>query len=85
MTHNKSKSIAAAIFVTSSILMTTNSAQAFADRVYSNENAPYREANCYRWFDTEESMRCFDCLRKVWTGRDWQWANVCPRRYFNAN
>jgi uncharacterized protein with PIN domain len=41
----------------------------------------YGEPNCYRWFDTEENIRCFTCLKKVWTGVSWQWMNVCPKGY----
>ena len=85
MTWNRWRSTIATAVVIGSALTGLNSAQAFTRGVYSHQNAPYREANCYRWFDTEDSIRCFDCLRKVWTGGKWQWANVCPRRYFNAN
>ena len=34
---------------------------------------------CTRW-DESESMRCFDCMQRVWTGHDWTIVNSCERR-----
>ena len=34
---------------------------------------------CTRW-DESDSMRCFNCEQRVWTGHDWTIVNVCPRR-----
>lgn len=42
------------------------------------------EDTCRRWTqDESQSMRCFDCMRRVWTGREWQIVNTCRPRYFN--
>ena len=53
--------------------------QAHAYRAYLRFDAM---DSCYRWRDTSESMRCFDCLEKVWTARGWQWANTCSSRRY---
>ncbi len=34
---------------------------------------------CTRW-DESDSMRCFECMQRVWTGHDWAIVNTCPRR-----
>lgn len=34
---------------------------------------------CTRW-DESDSMRCFECMQRVWTGHDWTIVNTCPRR-----
>jgi hypothetical protein len=34
---------------------------------------------CAAW-DESDSMRCFECMQRVWTGHDWTIVNTCPRR-----
>ncbi len=39
------------------------------------------DADCTRWADTEDSIRCFDCLRSYWDGHATHYVNTCrPRR-----
>ncbi len=37
------------------------------------------DANCSLKYIGGERMRCFDCVRKVWNGRGWQWIDICGR------
>ncbi|ARN81941.1 hypothetical protein MCBRY_002404 [Methylocystis bryophila] len=30
------------------------------------------------WQDFSNSMRCFDCMKRVWTGTGWRIVNTCP-------
>jgi len=32
------------------------------------------------WQDRSNSIRCFDCLNRVWTGSGWRLVNTCVRR-----
>ncbi len=34
--------------------------------------------NCTKWRLQGDPLRCFDCMKKVWNGREWEWANICP-------
>ncbi len=37
------------------------------------------QTTCARWDETQ-SIRCFDCMERVWTGHDWQLLNTCQPR-----
>ncbi len=40
--------------------------------------------DCIRYGSEKEGMRCFDCIRRVWTGHGWQLQNTCqPRAPYN--
>ncbi len=41
------------------------------------------ESACKWGGDESQSMRCFDCMRRVWTGHEWKLVNTCRPRYFN--
>ncbi len=39
---------------------------------------------CRKWGgDESQSLRCFDCVRRVWTGYEWKLVNTCAPRYVN--
>ncbi len=38
-------------------------------------------SDCLRW-DESDSMRCFDCMKRVWTGTHDEWVNTCAPRYY---
>lgn len=41
-------------------------------------------ADTCRWGgDESQSMRCFDCMKRVWSGQRWTLKNVCRPRAFN--
>lgn len=36
--------------------------------------------------DNGQSMRCFDCMKRIWTGHRWKLKNTCkPHRYDDFN
>ena len=39
--------------------------------------------DCYRWSDSSDRLRCFDCMKTVWSpGQGWHRVNTCaPRRF----
>jgi hypothetical protein len=78
MTTVASKTIIATL-LSGGVLTLAGSARAY-DQVYYPAAAVLRAGDCSKWADTEDTMRCFYCLRKVWNGRDWEWANTCPDR-----
>ncbi len=36
--------------------------------------------DCVRWSSEKEGMRCFECMKRVWTGHEWRLQNTCPPR-----
>ncbi len=46
--------------------------------------AAAREDVCPWGGDSSQSMRCFDCMRRVWTGHGWKLVNTCRPRTFNG-
>lgn len=32
--------------------------------------------------DEAQSMRCFDCMKRVWTGERWELKNTCRPDYY---
>ena len=58
----------------------TVAGSAWAEVYFPAAPVVLRSGDCSKWADTEDTMRCFDCLRKVWDGRAWVWANTCERR-----
>lgn len=42
-----------------------------------------RAGTCPWGGDESQSMRCFDCMRRVWTGERWALRNTCSSHYFN--
>ncbi len=45
----------------------------------SSASANDYQTTCARWDETQ-SMRCFDCMERVWTGHGWQLVNTCQPR-----
>jgi hypothetical protein len=85
MAQQRMKSLTAALALAAAV---TSAQYAVARPLYSTQDVNGRPVNvygrtCYKWFDTDETMRCFDCLKKVRTPMGWQWANTCPPRYVN--
>jgi hypothetical protein len=46
-------------------------------------SAPARADTCRWGGDESQSIRCFDCMRRVWTPYGWKLVNTCPPRYTN--
>jgi hypothetical protein len=40
-------------------------------------------ATCRYGGDESQSIRCFDCMKRVWTGKRWKLKNTCKPRTFN--
>ncbi len=58
-------------------------AWAFAAGIGVASPAWAHDDTCNRWDETQ-SLRCFDCMKRVWTGYEWQLVNTCkPRPTFN--
>lgn len=45
--------------------------------------APAHAATCPYGGDESQSMRCFDCMKRVWTGKRWKLKNTCKPRTFD--
>ncbi len=41
----------------------------------------FGETVCKWGGDESESMRCFDCMHRVWDGYAWRLVNTCRPRY----
>jgi hypothetical protein len=72
------RNIALAALLSAGVLTVAGSA--WAEVYFPAAPVVLRAGDCSKWADTEDTMRCFDCLRKVWNGRDWVWANTCEKR-----
>lgn len=44
---------------------------------------PARADTCRWGGDESQSIRCFDCMRRVWTPYGWKLVNTCVPRYYN--
>ncbi len=51
-------------------------AAAIAFMALASPAAADRGQTCYG-LDESNSIRCFDCMRRVWTGHRWQLVNTC--------
>jgi hypothetical protein len=40
-------------------------------------------ATCRYGGDESQSIRCFDCMKRVWTGKRWKIKYTCKSRYLN--
>ncbi len=45
--------------------------------------SPVRAETCRWGGDESQSMRCFDCMRRVWTPYGWKLVNTCRPPYVN--
>lgn len=46
-------------------------------------STPAHAGTCKWGGDESDSIRCFDCMRRVWTGERWALVNTCRPHYFN--
>ncbi len=46
--------------------------------------AAARDDTCPWGGDSSQAMRCFDCMKRVWTGQRWKLVNTCRHRTFNG-
>jgi hypothetical protein len=40
-------------------------------------------ATCPYGGDESQSMRCFDCMKRVWTGKRWRLKNTCKPHIYD--
>lgn len=54
-------------------------ASARNNQLIQNVGGGEYDASCSVKYEGGERMRCFDCVRKVWNGRDWRWIDTCSK------